>query len=557
MTPQSARFLVVINIQDLFNDDQYKKLIDDYHNKLKELFGEANYKAVIGTLHFVLTHNDKTPGEPHTAKDVSKRLRTMVINFMKSKAKNSLLAEFVQRLISHNIIVNYDEQDQRFLGEKLLAFFDGADGGAPPQMDDGQLDVHANQLNSVCVRTIRDKIEQLKGKSAARKRAVDDLMKKLEREGRAAVDVAEERRTQKLEVRRSEKSLAENENALSELNQSLPVLKQSIEDARLQIGTVEEQQGFVRDQLTQIASVSLRADVAQQGGQGYKFRTVIQTEHGDANPTILVVADEPDDKSLKTHMDNDGSLIPADISKAQECTLAVVWFNNHKHLHKTDVLKGHARFDHSTGLTDVRFDARGPFKVLIYSNVDFGTTPASKLLKGHFDGLLSDATGNLSRLEQKQKDTMADSKQTAKRIKQIKVELQQQRGELEIRSEKVEAAGKRFDNSCAAAKQGIDEAEREAVSLSIGGSSGGAAGGIQATKCDVDVTYISQIEQIFRRNGLANDLTAYIEKYEADVAEMKMGVTKARADMQQRVDDFTKASEPVVSDDGSDDDGDQ
>ena len=42
MTPQSARFLVVINIQDLFNDDHFGKLVDDYHNKLKELFGEAN-----------------------------------------------------------------------------------------------------------------------------------------------------------------------------------------------------------------------------------------------------------------------------------------------------------------------------------------------------------------------------------------------------------------------------------------------------------------------------------------------------------------------------------
>jgi len=549
---------VVINIQDLFNNDHFSKIIDDYHNKLKELFGEANYRAVIGTLHFVLTHNDKTPGEPHTAKDVASRLKKMVIAFLKSGATNKYLPEFTQRIISHSIIVDYDRQDQRFLVEKLLAFFDAADAGAShTQIEHGQLDVHANQLNGMCVRTIRDKTEQLQGKSASRKRAIGDLMVRLEREGRTAVGVAEELRKQKLQVHRSEKSLAENERALSELDQSLPVLKQSIEDAKLNIGTVEEQQGFVREQLTQIASVSLRADVAQQSGQGYKFRTVIQSEHGDATPTILVVADEQDDKSLKTHMDNDGSLIPADIRKAQECTLAVVLFNNHMKLHKDDVLKGYARFDNATGLTDVRFDARCPFKVLIYSNVDFGTTPASQLLKGHFDSLLSDATGNLSQLEQKQKDTLANKQQTARRIMAMKAQLQQQRGELEICSGQMDAAGKRFDGACAAAKQGIDEAEREALSLSIGRSSGGAAGGIQATNCDVDVTYISQIEQIFRRNGLANDLTAHIEKYEAGVAEMKMDVTKARADVQQRVDDFTKASEPVVSDDESDGDGDQ
>ena len=548
---------MVINIQDLFNDDRYATIIDDYHNKLKELFGEANYKAVIGTLHFVLTHNDKTPGEPHTAKDVAKRLKTMVIGFMRAGARNTFLPEFAQRIISHNIIVDYDRQDQRFLLDTLSGFFDAADAGAPPRMDDGQLDVHANQLNSVCVRTIRDKIEKLKGKSALRKRAVGDLMKKLEHEGRAAVGVAEELRKQKLLVRRSEKSLAENENALSELDESLPVLKQSIEDAKLNIGTVEEQQGFVREQLTQIASVSLRADVAQGSGQAYKFRTVIQSEVTGSTPTILVVAAEPDDTSLKTHMDNDGSLIPTDIRKAQECTLAVVLFNNHMNLHKTEALKGHACFDHATGLTDVRFDAREPFKVLIYNNVDFGKTPASQTLRKHFDSLLSGATGNLSQLEQQQKDTLANKQQTAKRIRAMRNQLQQQRSELEICSGQMDAAGKRFDGACAAAKQGIDEAEREAVSLSIGGSSGGAAGGIQATKCEVDVTYISQIEQIFRCNGLANDLTAHIEKYEAGVVEMRTDMTRARADVQQRVDDFTKASEPVVSDGESDGDGDQ
>eukprot|EP01043_Picozoa_sp_COSAG02_P047562 COSAG02_NODE_4572_length_5205_cov_5.142382_2_plen_553_part_00 len=549
---------MVINIQDLFSDDRFAKLIDDYHNKLKELFGEAHYKAVIGTLQFVLTHNDKTPGEPHTAKDVSARLKKMAIQFMKAKAKNSCFPEFAHRIISHNILVDYDRHDQQMLLDQVVGFFDSADGGAQLHMEPGQLDVHANQLNGECVRTIKDKIEQLKEKSEFRKRAVDDLMAKLEREGRAAADVAEELRKQKLQVRRSEKSLAEMEKALSELDQSLPVLRQSIEDAKLNIGTVEEQQGFVREQLTQIGSVSLRADVARRSGKDYKFRTVIQSEHGDPNPTILVVADEADDASLKAHMNNDGSLIPADIRKAQECAEPVVWFNNHMNLHKTDVLKGHARFDQATGLTDVRFDARGPFKVLIYNNVDFGTTPASKLLKGHFDSLLSDATGNLSQLEQKQKDTLENKQQTARRIMAMKAQLQQQRGELDICSGQMDAAGKTFEGACAAAKQRIDEVEHEAVSLGIGSGIGDAASEIQATNCDVDVTYISQIAQIFGCNGLETDLTTHIQTYEAGVAGMRTDVTRARANLQLRIDDFTKASVPLdmLGDDDDDDDDD-
>ena len=112
-------------------------------------------------------------------------------------------------------MVDYDRHDQQTLLDTLGGFFDAADAVDMPRIVDGQLDVHANQLNSVCVRTIKDKIEQLKGKSAFRKRAVGDLMAKLEHEGRAAVGVAEELRKQKLQVRRSEKSLAENENALS------------------------------------------------------------------------------------------------------------------------------------------------------------------------------------------------------------------------------------------------------------------------------------------------------------------------------------------------------
>eukprot|EP01043_Picozoa_sp_COSAG02_P038893 COSAG02_NODE_3033_length_7509_cov_4.763428_3_plen_361_part_00 len=338
---------MVINIQDLFSDNQYKKLIDDYHNKLKELFGEANYKAVIGTLHFVLTHNDKTPGEPHTAKDVSLRLKKMVIGFMRSGARNSLLPEFVQRLISHNIIVDYDQQDQRFLVEKLLAFFEAADAGATPQMDHGQLDVHANQLNNVCVRTIRDKIEQLKGMSVVRTRAVGDLMTKMEQEMCAESDVSAELRKQKMQIRRSEKLLAE-----------------------------------------------------------------------------LTTASWPDQ------------------------------------------------------------------------------------------------SGDLSQL-------------AARRIRDIKIQLQQQRGELEVCSVQMDCASKAFDRACAAAWQRIDEAEREAVSLGIGIELGDAAGGTWTTQCGVDVTYISQIEQIFRRNGLANDLTALIETYEAGVAEMRSELVLARATLRR------------------------
>ena len=558
MSSQAARFLVVINIQDLFNDDKFGRVTDDYHNKLKELFGEANYRAVIPTLHFVLTHNDKTPGgEPHTAKDVEKRLKGFMMSFLTSRIKNPLLPEFIKRIISHNMMVDYAHQDQRMLLEQLSGFFAQADGGgaAPPHVDAGRLDVHANELNSKCVATMKEKIDTLKAASADRQTTVAGLLKKVQSAGQSASDIYRELESKKMRARETHESRKQNRTALSELEESLPKLKNEIEEAKVTIVTIQQQQEFVRQELTQIASVSLRADVARQKGGVFSFKTVIQLEGcDDDTPIIVVVGSEPGDKTVVSHMDNDGSLIPADITTAQNFMhQSVVWFNSYRKHHNRAKVNGQMRFDRSTGLTEVDFEAREEFKVLIYTKADFKLTPASKLLSDHFDTLFADANAKQSQLEQEEEAALERKKKLRRGMRDSKIALKEQRGAVVICKDQMDAAEKRFKDACVAAKQGIEEGEREAESLCIGSASVGAADGMQALKGDVDVSYIFQIAQIFQRNELQTDLTTYIQTYEAGLADMRTNVHKAQADLDRCYDEVTKASEAA---DQSDDDWD-
>ena len=74
MNVQRARFLAVIRVQELFDENKFLGIVDDYHNKLKELAGEAGYGDFLETLHFVFTHNDRThSGETYTVDQIKER----------------------------------------------------------------------------------------------------------------------------------------------------------------------------------------------------------------------------------------------------------------------------------------------------------------------------------------------------------------------------------------------------------------------------------------------------------------------------------------------------
>eukprot|EP01043_Picozoa_sp_COSAG02_P128471 COSAG02_NODE_65937_length_256_cov_2.191083_1_plen_77_part_10 len=77
MHAQRARFLVFVKVQDLFdesNGTKFQTIVDDYHNKLKELVGEGGYDEFLNSLHFVFTHNDETyDGETYTSEQISER----------------------------------------------------------------------------------------------------------------------------------------------------------------------------------------------------------------------------------------------------------------------------------------------------------------------------------------------------------------------------------------------------------------------------------------------------------------------------------------------------
>ena len=123
---QRAKFLVVISVHILFDSERMNELVCDYHDKLQELFGQANYQSVIPTLHFVITQNDRKqnyPGceAPYTEETVNDKLDDLAIDIFKMQVMNPHLAEFVTRIKTSHTLVDYTTQTGRELRDTITS----------------------------------------------------------------------------------------------------------------------------------------------------------------------------------------------------------------------------------------------------------------------------------------------------------------------------------------------------------------------------------------------------------------------------------------------------
>ena len=185
-----------MDVNQLFCDDKFAVVVDDYHDKLKGLFGEANYGGFIDTLQFVLTHNDQSR---HSKDAVAKRLRQLILSALQSETRNPQLAEFANRMSDHHILVDYDQQDGRMLLEQLNAATGSMESEGPnPAIDHNTLDVHANKLNANCVRTLINKTRHLEGTRKKCEQDIAERHQKVQGESLKACDAAKKLHTSSL-----------------------------------------------------------------------------------------------------------------------------------------------------------------------------------------------------------------------------------------------------------------------------------------------------------------------------------------------------------------------
>jgi hypothetical protein len=518
---RSAKFLAVLDVRILFNAKRFSILIDDYHNKMKELFGPENYLAAIENIHFFLTHNDKLE-HPVTTEEVHKRMKSKYSEIV--DMRNEHLKDFWKRLHSNFFLLDYTTQDQGMLTEKLKRICEGempSDGIAAKRMLTRQLSVHANKLNMKC------------------DNKMDKIVTDIDNEWKSTLSQFTNKRD---ELEMDTKTIAKDRTTVSNLNANIAQMKVDVKEAEWTIGVNDEEvitlddkiaratasrdefvglQDSVDRQLEDVMSVSVRQDVARKTASFptavYEFKSVIGMEPElHQRSTILVIRHEVNDPTLRKHIRNEGTLLPVHINTIKNFAHDIVLFNSAQRI-CSEGLINKVDYDPSKNHLHMHFRFGSAFKVLIYTALNFNTTMASHKLHDHYNRRLDEMNTVIQQHEARREDTKTKSADLADLIKQTTIKLT-------VAQAAVEGADKecfQHVTDFAEKKETLDKEVRayEDVVLRYDESD--------------DVQTICEIGAIFKRNGLDSDVTKKIERFTMLLNDIKSRLTRHEAEVEE------------------------
>lgn len=264
---KKAKFLVVVNVRDLF-DEKLTKLIDDYHNKLKELFGEENYEMFVKSIHFILTQNDR-PDAGFSAAEIKAQISEKAMESI--DLDNLHLPLFMKRLHKHHLMADYKyHTGNELLGDLtgiVNAQADGANLGVTiPEICRKQLDLHANKLNNICIRAMDEKIENFEGIQSTNRDVFASIVGKLDPARDAIFKVETMVSQQKFVIAATTEDTAWQRETMKANVKTVSDTEDAIKTTKIAIVNYSDQISFMNKELKQIPSVSLRADVAIASG---------------------------------------------------------------------------------------------------------------------------------------------------------------------------------------------------------------------------------------------------------------------------------------------------
>ena len=149
-----AKFLIVVDVNVLFQENAMTTLVGDYHGKLRELFAhgsDAQYNQYIQHFYLVLTHNDK---HHHTEQQIKEQITEKMIE---CAGESDGLHLFFNRMLKSHVVADYAHQDKATLVAALSNLLDTAsqEGGiAAHTIDCRYMEVHGNMLNNRCAAAV-------------------------------------------------------------------------------------------------------------------------------------------------------------------------------------------------------------------------------------------------------------------------------------------------------------------------------------------------------------------------------------------------------------------
>eukprot|EP00049_Salpingoeca_infusionum_P006954 m.113252 g.113252 ORF g.113252 m.113252 type:complete len:380 (-) comp13506_c2_seq5:82-1221(-) len=154
-----AKFIVVLDVGHLFKENAMTVFVNDYHAKLKELFGEANYREFIQTIRFVLTHNDK---HKKTPAQIRAQIERKIVEF--AATDNAFLVALLYQLKQDFFILDYATQTNEDLIAYLNATVRDHEGIYTSKFHLERLTVQSNLLNQYAVETMDSCIDDLESR---------------------------------------------------------------------------------------------------------------------------------------------------------------------------------------------------------------------------------------------------------------------------------------------------------------------------------------------------------------------------------------------------------
>lgn len=485
----------------LFDENSLASFVDDYHGKLKELFGEENYEESINGIYFILTHNDKHKREENEIKGL---INKKIVEF--ARLKNDGINSILSHLSDHHYTVNYDADEQMQLVNHIKSAFDEMKSYSvktASMKGREQLTVQSNLLNQFCEQAMRTKTDELTNHHTDFSRdldyAIDTLstnMKEINKVQQRLKEFCDE--TKRLEAVNIQMNTL-NTSAAADI---LKIKAENQEENRI-LGSFKAQLEFLSTECNKFDTVSLRQDISVIQRHGLfnedtcEYKSLIGMEPCEQkNSTILVVRAEPNDATLRGYINNSDSLLPTDIESINNCTLDIVLYNsaNVSAYQHASVKVSNIK----VSTTDLEFSFSTPksmpFKVLIYTAMPFGKSTAAAKLKCHLTTNLNShstkITSNEKVIEQ-QNTSIVQNKHTItcnkESLEQLAVNLLT--GEQELNSQMAI-----FKHNCTAMQQTITQITEDVVNQ----------GKVE------EVQKIKRIGTIFRKNNLETDLLKLI-----------------------------------------------
>lgn len=522
---QEAKFLVIINVNDILSDEQEKfdRIITDYHNKLKELFGSANYEGFIETVHFVFTKND---GGKYSEDEINAKLNKIILQAV-SKIKNEGLLPFLGRMVEKHLTVDYTSDTKDGLRAKITEFVSAKAGPGVrlPNINQQSLEMHANVLDDFCRRTMDAKTEDIVQFGQRLKELFGPVRLKVEalREElhRAQTLVAEQHH----EIEWRSRDIGKNKGKRSETREQIIKCDADITHQQESIKRLENDQKFMARTLEEFASVSMRGDVARNTGGAvmgpyYEFKSNIFMEpHEHEKMVCLAVGHEQGDETLRKYINNNGSLVPKDIETVQSCKAAIVKLNNSLNIEAYGFFKtAKLQYDLDEKVLNVTLTSYHKFKVLIYTAVPFATTAAAVKQKEFYEKALIEARDRLERLKQDCKAAADANDEAANILQKYGARVAQLEVEVKNSERAAEAKENDFKASVQSAYAYFDEKTKALSALEIARDSS------KRQECDANATLIREVGRIYDANGLKSDLLSKIQAHEAAVAACKSSI---------------------------------